>query len=53
MSTAYSLIVLKDGASTATVTGTAMIAPIRRAEADGRGRSSIFCRLIAACAEPG
>jgi hypothetical protein len=46
------LIVLNDGASTEIVTGTAMIAPIRPPSpivAPVRN----FCRLIAACAEPG
>ena len=42
MSIGYSLTVSNDGASTATVTGTAMIAPIRRAEADGRAGEELL-----------
>ena len=52
MSIAYSLMVSKDGASTAIVTGTAMIAPIS-APRPTVAPVSIFCRLIAACGEPG
>ena len=47
-----SLTVLNDGASTAIVTGTAMIAPIRPPRPTVAA-VSIFCRVIAACAEPG
>src|SRR3954469_924239 len=52
MSTGYSLIVSNEGASTLTVTGTAMIALIS-APRPIVAPASIFCRLIAACGEPG
>ena len=52
MSIEYSLIVSNDGASTAIVTGTAMIAPIRPPR-PMVAVVSIFCRVIAACGEPG
>src|SRR3954452_7642401 len=48
----YSSIVSKDGARTATVTGTAMIAPIRAPRPTVAPERN-FWRLIAECAEPG
>src|SRR6478672_2401444 len=52
MSTGYSVVVLNEGASTVIVTGTAMIALIS-APRPIVAPASIFCRLIAACGEPG